>query len=87
MSPFQNDFLGRGMGKPFFGHKEWFPHFFSRSRQTDDPAGDEIPGGQIGIEAEQTAGRYPQGKRDGIQGILPWGGWACKVLRTMPKEQ
>ena len=22
----QNDFLGRGMGKPFFGYKEWFPH-------------------------------------------------------------
>ncbi|MBQ2977233.1 MAG: hypothetical protein IJE17_07060, partial [Clostridia bacterium] len=21
----QNDFLGRGLGKPFFGHKEWFP--------------------------------------------------------------
>ncbi|MBE5770936.1 MAG: hypothetical protein E7336_06175 [Clostridiales bacterium] len=25
----QNGFLGRGLGKPFFGHKEWFPQKIS----------------------------------------------------------
>ena len=32
----QNGFLGRGLGKPFFGHKEWFPqkisHYFFSPR-------------------------------------------------------
>jgi len=27
----QNDFLGRGLGEPFFGHKEWFPQKSPRS--------------------------------------------------------
>ena len=48
-----------------------------------------VPGPDRGARGVPASGRqhHRDQPEEVLWGNLPWGGWACKVLRTMPGEQ